>query len=103
MADVGRGSLGESEVTQKLESLLEQFAHTMALHKMKTTMGPVEALVVTSAEALESIVKLRLSKAAEALFSARRRRVDLLQAERSGPGSAVAYIFKARERFGRPD
>jgi hypothetical protein len=101
MNELGRSSLQERELEDKLEFLLGQFEQSMKLHDMKTTRRPFEAFVTASAGVAESILKLRFSRAAEALFSARRRRLDLLQAERTSPGSAVGYIFKAGATFGR--
>jgi hypothetical protein len=45
-------------------------------------------------------VSFKWGKAAEALFSLRRRRVALLEGELTAPGNEVAYIVKARETFG---
>jgi len=44
-------------------------------------------------------VSFKRGKAAEALFSLRRRRVALLERELTAPGSEVAYIVEARETF----
>lgn len=45
------------------------------------------------------LVSFKWGKAAEALFSLRRRRVALLEGELTAPGNEVAYIVKARETF----
>ncbi len=44
-------------------------------------------------------MSFKWGKAAEAIFSLRRRRVALLEGELTAPGSEVAYIVKARESF----
>ena len=51
------------------------------------------------AEFLGDLVSFKWGKAAEALFSLKRRRVALLEGELAAPGSEVAYIVKARETF----
>jgi hypothetical protein len=101
MTDVARGGLKEPELTEKLEFLLRQFERSLEVHDLKTVRRPFEAFLVTSADIAESVLKLRLGKLAEGLFTTRRRRMDLLHTERTSPGAAVAYLFKAQRQFGR--
>lgn len=56
-------------------------------------------VVMTGAEFLGDLVSFKWGKAAEALFSLRRRRVALLEGELTAPGSEVAYIVNARDTF----
>jgi len=60
----------------------------------------VETLVVTTAEIAESLVKFQWSTIAKKLFEVRHRQIDLMKAEMTLPGREVAYIVKARKRFG---
>lgn len=71
----------------------------MWLHRMKTNVGTLETVVTTTAEFLGDLVSFKWGKAAEALFSLKRRHVVLLEGELTAPGSEVAYIVKARETF----
>ena len=57
-------------------------------------------LVVTTAEIAESLVKFQWSNIAKKLFEVRHKQIDLMKAEMTLPGREVAYIVKARERFG---
>jgi hypothetical protein len=99
MSEVARAQLSPSELEEKLEYLIEQYRQHMKLHRMKTNIGTLETVVTTSAEVLGDLVSFKWGKAAEALFSLKRRREELLEGELTSPGNEVAYIVKARETF----
>lgn len=99
MSEVARAELTPAEVEEKLEYLIDQYQQHMRLHRMKTNVGTLETVVTTGAEFLGDLVSFKWGKAAEALFSLRRRRVALLEGELTAPGNEVAYIVKARETF----
>lgn len=99
MSEVARAELTPDEVELKLERLIDQYQRHMRLHRMKTNVGTLETVVTTGAEFLGDLVSFKWGKAAEALFSLRRRRVALLEGELTAPGNEVAYIVKARETF----
>jgi hypothetical protein len=95
MSEVARAALPPAELEEKLEYLMNQYDQHMKLHHMKTNDGTVETIVVTLADALS----LSWGKAAQALFSLKRRQVSLLEGELTSPGNEVAYIVKAKEKF----
>lgn len=99
MSEVARAELTTAEVEEKLEYLIDQYRKHMRLHRMKTNVGTLETVVTTGAEFLGDLMSFNWGKAAEALFSLRRRRVTLLEGELTAPGTEVAYIVKARETF----
>jgi hypothetical protein len=95
------GELTHLEVSDKLENLVSCYDRALTLEKMSRTTGVVETLLVTTAEIAESLVTFQWSKAAKTLFDVRRKQIDLMKAEMTLPGREVAYIVKARERFGK--
>jgi hypothetical protein len=97
--EVARGALTPVEIEQKLEYLLSEYQRHLDFHKMKTSRSMLEILVVSAAELLEDTVKFKWGKLAKGLFAIKKRRVDLLEAELTGPGSELAYIIKAHETF----
>ena len=99
MSEVARAELTPAEVEEKLEYLIDQYQKHMRLHRMKTNVGTLETVVTTGAEFLGNLVSFKWGKAAEALFSLKRRQVALLEGELTAPGNEVAYIVKARETF----
>jgi hypothetical protein len=99
MNEVARGALEPIEVEQKLEHLMSQYQRHMALHRMKTTAGILETVVVSTAEFLEDFVKFKWGKIAKGLFALKHRRIALMEGELTSPGSEVAYIIKSREQF----
>jgi hypothetical protein len=46
------------------------------------------------------LVKFQWSKIAKKLFEVRHKQIELMKVEITAPGREVAYIVKARERFG---
>jgi hypothetical protein len=85
----------------KPEWALHQYSEHLNLHRIKTNTGILRTLVVGAAEAIESVLKLKLKNAAELIFSARSRNLSLLEAEANAPGRELAYIHSARRRFGK--
>jgi hypothetical protein len=96
-----RAGVAQSEAVDELRYLLDEYEAYMRLHRMKAVNGTLETLVVTTAEVLESVVKLKWSAAAKSLFALKRRQVELLEAERGAPGRDLAYILRARDAFSR--
>jgi hypothetical protein len=99
MSEVARAELTPAEVEEKLEHLIDQYQKHMQLHRMKTNVGTLETIVTTTAEVLGDLASFKWGKAAEALFSLKKRKVALLEGELTAPGNEVAYIVKARETF----
>jgi hypothetical protein len=99
MSEVARAELTPAEVEEKLEYLIDQYRKHMRLHRVKTNVGTLETIVTTGAEFMGDLVSFKWGKAAEALFSLKRRQVALLEGKLTAPGNEVAYIVKARETF----
>ena len=98
--EMASGKLTQVEVSDKLEDLVSRYERALKLERMQRDTGIIETLVVTTAEIAESLVKFQWSTAAKKLFEVRHRQIDLMKAEITLPGREVAYIVKARERFG---
>jgi len=101
--NLAQKTLSEAEMREELEYLLAEHERHMHLHRIKVRHGVFEAVITSTAELIENVAKLRLGKLSKALFSARDRKVALLQAEASSPGRDVAYITRARSSFGGSD
>jgi hypothetical protein len=99
MHEVTRVKLTPIEIEQKLEHLIDQYQRHMELHKMKTQAGIIETVVVSSAEFLEDLIKIRWGKIAKSLFSFRQKKIALIEGALKSPGHEVAYIIKARKTF----
>ncbi len=66
---------------------------------MKYKKGVLEAFVITSAEWIENIVKLKLLKIAKSLFTIKHKKINLMIEEMRAPGKEVAYIASTKELF----
>ena len=99
MSEMARAELNPAEVEEKLEHLIDQYQKHMRLHRMKTNVGTLETIITTGAEMLGDLFSFKWGKAAQALFSLKKREMALLEGELTAPGSEVAYIVKAKETF----
>jgi hypothetical protein len=99
MSEVARAALPPTEVGEKLEYLLRQYQRHMEVHKMKTNMGTLETILVTTGEVIENLATLKIGQAAKTLFAVKQRKIALLEGELTAPGNEVAYIAKAQDTF----
>jgi|ERR1044071_109231 hypothetical protein len=99
MIDVSKKNLTPIEIEQKLEFLINQYQQHMKLHRMKVNTGTLQTLVISTAEFMEDLIKVRWGKLAKSMFAFKERNIALLEGELTSPGSEVAYIIKARETF----
>ena len=99
MSDVARGQLSAIEIKERIEWLSYQHEKLMKIHKIKAGVGVLETIVTSTAEVIENLLQIRFEKAARSLFSFKRARLSLMEAEIASPGKEVAYIFKVREQY----
>jgi hypothetical protein len=95
---VTRG-FGELEITEELEWLTQRYEEHMRLHGLRVNTGIVELTITTAAEIAEDLLKIRWGKLSKMLFSATRRKIDLLEAEMNAPGREIAYVVRAQKTF----
>jgi hypothetical protein len=101
ISTLSKASASPVEVVQELDWLLHEYEQHMRLHEMKMTKGVFETVITLAAETAEDLVKVRWGKLAKGLFALSARRIDLLEAELKAPGREIAYVFRARQTFGR--
>ncbi|MEU5199008.1 hypothetical protein AB0G86_34055 [Streptomyces scabiei] len=87
------------ELRDEIEELLYLHSRHLKTHRMKYKNARLKTLVTAPLEILESIIKLRLSGLAAKPFEMREARINLLQAELTGPGGEVAFIERAAREF----
>lgn len=93
------GARETHEVEEELLELLHEYEAQMRLHRMKVSTGVAETILTASGELLDGLLRFRWSRAATALFAVRRRRIELLEAERTSTGRELAYIIDSRKAF----
>ncbi|PKN64597.1 MAG: hypothetical protein CVU57_14400 [Deltaproteobacteria bacterium HGW-Deltaproteobacteria-15] len=99
MNEIARSSLMGNEIRDQIEWLICDYRAHMQVHKLKYGKGRLEVFIVTTAKTIENVMRLKISEAIEGLFSVRRQKADLLEAELKRPGKEVAYLVEAQERF----
>ena len=95
MSEMARAEITSAEVEEKLEYLIDQYQRHMKLHRIKTNVGRLETVLVAGV----NFFSFKWGEVAQALFSSKRRELSLLQGELTSPGSEVAFIVDAREKF----
>ena len=98
--DAVHSNLSVREIEDKLEHELYLFERHMDLHRMQRRTGTFETLVVTSAEILENLLRLKVGALAKGVLSIRSSDLALMQAELTAPGRELAYLYHARRTFG---
>lgn len=101
MNEVACAKLAPVEIQEKLEYLISRYRRHLELHRMKVNAGTLETIIVTIGEFLENIAHLKFGGAAKTLFSLRHRQIALMEGELLSPGSEIAYVVEAREKFMR--
>lgn len=91
----------EPEIADEIEWMVEQYSKAMAIYKLKASQSFVDVFVITPLEIIESLVKFNWSKIAKGALQVSKRKVELMEAEMKAPGRECAYVFDARQRFGR--
>lgn len=99
MTEVSRDKASATEIEQKLEYLLHDYAEHMKLHRLKIERGVLETFLTTSGELIDNLIKIKWGKLAETMFTIRHRRLALLEAEMSAPGREIAYVYGTKEYF----
>ncbi len=96
---IAKENLRTNEINEEIEDLINDYEKYMKIHKIKTNHSILKSTVITTAEMIENIVKLKFGEAAKQVFSFENRKISLLEAEMKAPGREIAYIIKAREEF----
>ncbi len=99
--ETARTVLPELEISEKLDTLLDDYSEHMRIHEIKAARGAVEAIVVTAAELAEDLVKFKWGKLAKGLFELTHEHVDLREAELKAPGRELAYLDATRRTFAK--
>ncbi|MEM9888437.1 MAG: hypothetical protein AAF849_21260 [Bacteroidota bacterium] len=97
--DIGAKKEDLEVTNQRLKVLLTDYEKYIRLQKLKFKMGFIELVVTTTAETIENLVKLKLSKLAKSLFKLKYNRIAMIEKEMKAPGREVAYISMVNEKF----
>lgn len=89
----------QTEVSDQIEWLLNEFQSRMKLHKMKANTETLEVIIKAPFELIENLIKLRISKIPEPFFVMKKIQISLMEAELNAPGREMAYIIKSKETF----
>ena len=99
MSDVAGGAIAEAEAQQKLEFLLDQYRRVLLRHELQTSWTKLETFVVTSPDESQRLTGFQKGQSASPLFSVEHRKLVLLEAESTSPGSIVAFVIQAKSMF----
>jgi hypothetical protein len=97
--DISKSNISEIELTEKIEHNLNEYRKHMNFHKIKHTTGTLELFLSTTADILESLVKLKFSNIIKTLFDINKQQLALIEAEINAPHKEVAYFDKLAVEF----
>jgi hypothetical protein len=101
LVDIASKRQSENEIRDDIEWTVNEYRKAMEIHKLKSSQSMVDVFIISPIEVLENLVTFKWSKIAKGLLSVNKRKVELMEAEMKAPGRECAYIFDARERFGK--
>ncbi len=76
-----------------------KYHQAIKLHKLKTSNSIFQTTIQTSAELIENIAKLKLSKISDLFFKFKENKISLMETELRTEGNQFAYLFKIQEKF----
>jgi hypothetical protein len=88
----------EAEIRDDIDWTLNEYAKEMDRSKLKRSASFMETYVIPTVEAFESF---KASAFLKGRVSIKKRKIDLLEGEAKAPGKECAYVFDARNRFGK--
>jgi len=92
-------NLSITDLQEEIDYLISSYHDHMKFHKMKTQLGIIETIISVPLDIAEQLIKFKWSDIAKSLFFIRKKKLALMEAERSAPGREIAYIIKAKEQF----
>ena len=90
----------QAEIRDDIEWCLSEYEKAMRILDLKASHGFMDAYVIPAIEIVEDLAKFNWSKLAKGVLSAKKRKIELLEAEMRAPGRECAYVVDARKRFG---
>jgi len=87
------------QLREEMEYHCTKYEEYITLKKMKVRYGTLETLLMIPARLAEGLLGLKPTQAVEALFTFRKQRLELREAELEAPGRDLAYLLKVRKEF----
>lgn len=98
--EIKKKPLTYHELSEELNYYCSKYEEHIKVQKMKINYGILEALLMIPAEMIEGLVRLKPTQTVKALFTFKRQRLQLREAEMKAPGRDLAYLIKVKEEFG---
>jgi hypothetical protein len=99
MNEVAGTNRTAQEIEDELLYRLDEYAEAMKVHRIKTTLGVIETLLISSAEVLGNLASFKWGDAMRTVCGVRKEGIALREAEQQAAGREVAYLIDARKRF----
>lgn len=89
---LSREKLTATEAKEEIEWMLEEYKQHIKLAKMKYELGRIEGIFLTSLKFVENMLTFKPSEAFGSLYTIKKNRIELLEAELNSPGKEVALL-----------
>lgn len=97
---ISKENLSVKEADEKLQWLLNEYTKHMEYHKMKTQIGAIKFMLISGAEIVENLARLKFGEVAKTILSTKSIRTNLMEAELSAPNRELSYLHLVNEKFG---
>jgi hypothetical protein len=99
IASAARSERSAPEIENDLLAGLAKYTEHRKLNRWKYRNAVARKVLP---QVIESCLRLRISKAFDALNAAQQARIDLYEKNLTAPGREVAYVYQASKAFGQP-
>ena len=99
---LGKEKATPAEIGEEIADNLSDFKASMEVAQMRYKTERLYTLMTFPLATIERIVKLQFSQIFEPVFTIRKAKITLLEAEMKAPGRELAFLNASIERFGTP-
>jgi len=99
ISNLSREKLSYEEIEDKLEYLLNEYSTAFDKLQAKYDYGKFEALLITTAEIIESLLKKQISNLVKAACGISKKKMELLEGEKNLPGRETSYLYKIEDKL----
>lgn len=103
MNKIAKEKLSRKELLEEIEYNINLYKQAMKYHKTLKGIGRIESLILSSAEIVDNLLRLKLSGVLKPFLEIRTRETILLLEELSYPGRDLSYFVKVQDEFAKGD
>lgn len=88
-----------NEFNDKINFLKLEYEENLKLHRLKYSYSTFQTIISCTANVIENSLKLKIGDAVNTIFDIKKQKIELLQQEKTLPGSELSYVVSANTKF----